>query len=87
MLKIHRTENGVVVFTLSGRIHVDHVAELKTLFGSEDKGRAIVLDLKDLTLVDREAVSFLERCEAGSVKLKNCPAYIREWITRERNGN
>jgi len=87
MLKIHRTENGVVVFTLSGRIHVDHVVELKTLFGSEDKGRAIVLDLKDLTLVDREAVSFLERCEAGSVKLKNCPAYIREWITRERNGN
>ena len=87
MLKIHRTQNGVVVFTLSGRIHVEDVAELKTLFGSEDKGRAIVLDLKDLTLVDREAVSFLERCEAGSVKLKNCPAYIREWITRERNGN
>jgi anti-anti-sigma regulatory factor len=87
MLKIQKTENGVVVFTLSGRIHVEDVAELKTLFGSEDKGRAIVLDLKDLTLVDREAVSFLERCEAGSVKLKNCPAYIREWITRERNGN
>jgi len=43
------------------------------------------LDLKDLTLVDREAVKFLERCEADSVKLKNCPAYIREWIVRERD--
>jgi hypothetical protein len=31
------------------------------------------------------AVSFLERCEADSIKLKNCPAYIREWILREQN--
>jgi len=45
------------------------------------------LDLKDLTLVDREAVRFLERCETDSIKLKNCPAYIREWITRERGGS
>jgi hypothetical protein len=42
------------------------------------------MDLKDLTLVDREAVKFLERCEADSIKIKNCPEYIREWITRER---
>jgi hypothetical protein len=41
------------------------------------------LDLKDLTLVDEGAVSFLRRCEAESIQLKNCPAYIREWITGE----
>jgi hypothetical protein len=40
--------------------------------------------LKDLMLVDRDAVSFLERCEADSIKLTNCPGYIREWIRRER---
>jgi hypothetical protein len=44
----------------------------------------IMLDLKDLMLVDRDAVSFLEQCEADSIKLTNCPAYIREWIRRER---
>ena len=62
----------------------ENIGEMKSLFQSEAKGRRIVLDLRDLTLVDQAAVSFLERCEADSIKLKNCPAYIREWITRER---
>jgi hypothetical protein len=84
MLKIQRTANGDVLFTLSGRMDAENVAELKALLGSEAKGRNIVLDLKDLTLVDRDAVRFLERCEADSIKFKNCPAYIREWISRER---
>ena len=87
MLKITRAANGEVVFTLCGRMDAENVAEMQTLFGSEPKGRRIVLDLKDLTLVDREAVSFLEGCEADSIKIKNCPAYIREWITRERAGS
>ena len=84
MLKINRAVNGEVVFTLSGRMAAENVAEMKALFASEPKGRRIVLDLKDLTLVDREAVRFLESCETDSLKIKNCPAYIREWITRER---
>jgi hypothetical protein len=87
MLKIQRAANGEVLFTLSGRMDAENVVELKTLLGSEAKGRRIVLDLKDLTLVDRDAVSFLERCEADSIKIKNCPAYIREWIKRERRGS
>ena len=86
MLKVTRAANGEVVFTLSGRMDAENVTEMKTLFRSEPKGRRIVLDLKDLTLVDREAVSFLESCETDSIKFKNCPAYIREWIRRERAG-
>ena len=84
MLKIQRAANGQVIFTLSGRMDAENLAELKTLFRSEAESRHIVLDLKDLTLVDRDAVRFLERCEADNISLKNCPAYIREWITRER---
>jgi len=87
MLKIQRSANGQVVFTVSGRMDLENVDELKALFASEEKGRRIVLDLKDLTLVDRDAVRFLEHCEADSIELKNCPAYIREWITRERRGS
>ena len=87
MLKINRAANGQVVFTLSGRMDAENVAEMKALFGSEPKDRRVVLDLKDLTLVDREAVRFLESCEMDSIKIKNCPAYIREWITRERAGS
>ena len=47
-------------------------------------GAAIVLDLKDLTLVNENAINFLERCEANSITLRNCPAYVREWINAQR---
>ena len=82
MLKITRTANGEVVFRLTGRMGAENVGELERLLSAE-AGR-IVLDLKDLTLVDQDAVSFLRRCEGDSLKLRNCPAYIRKWITGER---
>jgi anti-anti-sigma regulatory factor len=85
MLKITRAANGEVVFTVSGRLEAENLSELKALFSSEASDRRITLDLKELTLVDREAVSFLMRCEGDGIQLKNCPAYIREWITRERS--
>jgi anti-anti-sigma regulatory factor len=84
MLKIQRTANGEIILRLSGRMNEENVVELEAMFRSEGKGRRVVLDLKDLTLVDRDAVRFLVRCEADSITLRNCPAYIREWITRER---
>ena len=84
MLKVQRIANGEVVFTVSGRINAENLAELRTLFFSEGESRRIILDLKDLTLVDRDAVSFLESCEAGGITLQKCPAYVREWITRDR---
>jgi hypothetical protein len=86
MLKIQRSSNGQVVFTLSGRIEEQHIPDLETQIRSEAKGCSIVLDLKDLSPVGRDAVSFLERCETDGVTLKNCPPYVREWITRQRRG-
>lgn len=85
MLKIQRSSNAQLVFFLSGRIGEEHTAELDTLIGSEPKVRPIVLDLKDVTIVNQDAVNFLERCEAEGITLENCPAYIREWITRQQN--
>jgi hypothetical protein len=87
MLKITRATNGEVVFTVSGCMDAENIVEMKSLFQSEGKGRRLVLDLRDLTLVDQAAVGFLKRCEADSIELKNCPAYIREWIARERRGS
>ena len=85
MLKITRAANGEVVLKLSGRMDAENVGELETLVSEEAKGRPIVLDLKDLTPVGQDAVSFLKRSEEDNITLKNCPAYIREWITRERS--
>jgi len=64
----------------------DDIAELEALIVSEAKDRPIVLDLKDVTLVGRDAINFLERCEGENITLTNCPAYVREWITRHRRG-
>jgi hypothetical protein len=87
MIKIMRAANGEVVFTLSGRMGTEDIAELETLIKSEADDRHIVLDLKDVTLVGQDAIAFLERCEANNIKLKNSAAYIREWITRRRGGS
>jgi anti-anti-sigma regulatory factor len=84
MLKITRAANAEVVIKLSGRMGAENLGELENLISTEADGRRIVLDLKDLKLVDQDAVNFLRRCEADSIQLKNCPAYIREWITGER---
>jgi len=84
MLKIQRSSNGQVVIKLSGRMDAENIGELETLLRKEADGRRIVLDLRDLTLVDQDGVNFLKRCEEDNITLKNCPAYIREWITRGR---
>jgi anti-anti-sigma regulatory factor len=84
MLKVQRAANGEVVFTLSGRLNAENVAELKTLFASEVEDRRIVLDLKDLTLVDRDAIRLLGNCEQQGITFRNCPAYVREWMRRDR---
>lgn len=85
MIRIRIAANGESVFTVSGRMHSDNLAELRDLIDSEAGDRGMALDLKELTLVDRDAVRFLKRCESNGIELRNCSAYIREWITREHD--
>jgi anti-anti-sigma regulatory factor len=86
-LRIQRAEDGDhVLFNLSGRMKAEHVAEIQRLCELETNDQKLVLDLKEVTLVDRDAVMFLGSCEVDGTKLTNCPPYIREWILRERNG-
>jgi hypothetical protein len=87
MLKIQRSQNGGVLFTVSGRIEAEDVSELKRLLQLEAPGQHLTMDLGDVTIVDRDGVRFLARCEAESITLENCPKYIREWIKRESAGN
>ena len=50
----------------------------------EQEGSAVAIDLKDILLVDREAIKLLASRESNGAELRNCTAYIREWVTRER---
>jgi hypothetical protein len=59
------------------------IPELKELFDRDY--RNIILDLRDVRLADRDAVRFLRGCEADGMKLVDCPAYVREWMDREKD--
>jgi predicted metal-binding protein len=83
-LRIERSvRQGFMVFTLSGRMQAEQVADLKALFDTDH--RNIILNLGDVRLADRDAVRFLRGCEADGIKLENCPAYIREWMEKEKD--
>jgi hypothetical protein len=84
MLNIQRSSNGNVVFSLSGRIEVEDVSELQRLLELETVAKDISFDLREVTLIEREAVKFLAQCEMDHISLENCPAYIRESIDAEK---
>jgi hypothetical protein len=79
------TRGRFTVLALSGRIEKPAIAELRRLFDLQADCRDIVLDLKDVVMVDRDVMLFLIRCEANGVTLENCTPYIREWMEREKD--
>ena len=66
---------------ISGQIAEEDVDTLRALV-EQDKG-IVAIDLKDVLIVDREAIKLLAVSESNGVELRNCPAYIREWVTRQ----
>ena len=83
MFKIQRSRDGdLTILALSGRIDDESLSQLETLIQAE-QGR-ITLDLREITLVGREAVRFLAQCEQAGAAVQNCPAYVREWISQQR---
>ena len=80
MLRIERTENDQVLFTLSGRIEEGEIQELQQLLASEQSGHQLIFNLRDVTLVNQDAVKFLAQCEAEGINLESCPLHIRTWI-------
>jgi hypothetical protein len=82
--RVVNSESLVVLF-VSGCVTGEHVDMLRGVLERESVGFAI--DLKNVLLVDREAVKLLALREANGTELRNCPPYIREWVKRERGGD
>jgi hypothetical protein len=78
----HVIGEDLVILRISGRITAQDVDMLRGLL--EQERSAVAIDLKNVLLVDREAVKLLAVRESNGAELRNCPAYIREWVTRER---
>ena len=84
MLKITRVaEAGSTSVIVSGRIGAPQLPDLRQILEAEIASN-VVLDLTEVSLVDVEVVQFLLRCEGQGIGLVGCPAYIREWMVRER---
>jgi anti-anti-sigma regulatory factor len=82
--RIERLASGDsnVVLRMCGRIQVEHVDTIEELIGKECQG--VILDLTEVMLVDRDVVTFLAACERKGVHLRNCPAFLLEWIAKEQ---
>lgn len=78
----HVEQQRFVVLRLSGRIGRDDVDTLREAMGRE-KG-PVAIDLTEIMLVDREVVRLFATSELNGIELRNCPAYIREWVTKEK---
>ena len=76
-----RNHDGMVL----QRLHGDFHGPLQLSVVPRGHGRGIILDLEQVRLVDRDAVLFLALSETTGVKLRNCSAFIREWITQEKS--
>jgi hypothetical protein len=73
-------EQGVVL-RISGRIAGEGLHVLRTALA---EGGVLAIDLAEVELADRDAVTLLAQIERDGIDLRRCPAYIREWVTREQ---
>ena len=84
MLKITRvTQASSTRVIVSGRIGATQLPDLRQFLEAENAGD-VMLDLTEVSLVDEEVVQFLVRWEGQGIGFVGCPAYIREWMVRER---
>ena len=87
MLRIERSANGQVVFTLSGRMQTEDIEQVQQLLNVETPGQPLMFDLRDVTLVNQDAVTFLADCEVKGIKLESCPLHMRNWIDLQKRRN
>ena len=82
------TPDGFIVLRVSGRIDCASAEVLQELTEIEKtaKGR-LAFDLTQVTVVSLEAVRALTVAEANGIELRNCPAYVREWISRAKKNH
>ena len=82
--RIRRSESPEgTVLGLSGAMDSEQAARLGDLL-AEEALSSIVLDLREVTLVARDAVRFLARVETRGIRIRNCPEYVRSWIAAEK---
>jgi anti-anti-sigma regulatory factor len=70
----------LVLLHISGHLQEVHMSMLEELITKETG--PVALDLTEVTLVDREMVGFLAACDRTGIELRNCPEFIRKWMSK-----
>ncbi len=75
---------GGTTLALQGNVGAGALPEIGRLIkNGKQNRRQVVLDLGEVTLIDRVAVRFFAGQLRRGVELMNCPVYIKHWISRE----
>jgi formate hydrogenlyase transcriptional activator len=96
LAEVHVLRDQLYKENIALRDEVDRVSMFEEIVGTSGALQAVVarvikvapsvvaLDLTEVTLVEREAVSRLAICERNGFELRHCPAFLREWVAKER---
>jgi hypothetical protein len=85
MLKITKeTVNPKLIrVSLHGHFTAEYVPEVKKSLSNGHKGNAVVLDLTNVTFVDRTAMEFVRATKLTKIKIENAPSYVKRWMQQE----
>jgi hypothetical protein len=75
---------GDATLALAGKCSGTSLGELRrAIENARRSNRRVLIDLSEVTLVDRPSLQFLAAQTREDVTLTNCPEYIEPWISRE----
>ena len=76
--------SGPVTLALAGKCSGGGLGELRRAIEKARRmQKQIIIDMSEVTLVDRPSLQFLAAQIREDIKLINCPEYIEPWIVRE----
>ena len=74
-----------MILRVSGYIEGTYIAMLQESIHKEKTTKCgLAIDLTEVTLISQEAIDALVVVETNGIELRNCPGYVREWISRAK---
>ena len=79
---VSSSQSNSLTLAVAGKVNADSLAEIGRFIESGRRNRQqVVLDLSEVTLLDRAAARFFEETLKRGVEVVNCPTYIKHWIS------
>jgi anti-anti-sigma regulatory factor len=85
MLKITKetVDPKLIRISLHGYFTAEYVPEVKKSLSIGHRGKEVVLDLINVTFVDRTAMEFVREAKSTRIKIENAPSYVKRWMQQE----